>query len=183
MPISNGARCFPGNRADANWPQLSRALVNQLRSWFLYGSSNPTRSRRNCHETACDCRLLRTGRVQPRGRGPSACAEPHESLRRRMEDHEGREPDGGQEISRLPEGMLGARRRCAGASTATGPAVIPAGEAKATKGGGGREAARARQRACGEEWRAEKAAGKVAAGMKWPKYWSECNKRKKAAGT
>ncbi|MFL4979963.1 MAG: hypothetical protein ACJ8FV_15930 [Xanthobacteraceae bacterium] len=70
-----------------------------------------------------------------------------------------------------------------GASTATGPAVIPAGEAKATKGGGGREAARARQRACGEEWRAEKAAGKVAAGMKWPKYWSECNKRKKAAGT
>jgi hypothetical protein len=69
-----------------------------------------------------------------------------------------------------------------GASTATGPVVTPAGEAKATKGGG-REAARARQRACGEEWKADKAAGKVAAGMTWPKYWSECNKRKKAAGT
>jgi hypothetical protein len=46
----------------------------------------------------------------------------------------------------------------------------------------GRAAAVARQRACGAEWKADKAAGKVEAGMKWPKYWSACNTRKKAEG-
>ena len=46
----------------------------------------------------------------------------------------------------------------------------------------GREAMVARERACGADWKADKAAGKVAAGMTWPKYWSECDKRKKAAG-
>jgi hypothetical protein len=39
-----------------------------------------------------------------------------------------------------------------------------------------------RERACGKEWKEAKAAGKVKAGMKWPQYWSECNKRMKAAG-
>jgi hypothetical protein len=39
-----------------------------------------------------------------------------------------------------------------------------------------------RERACGAEWKEAKAAGKVKAGMKWPQYWSECNKRMKAAG-
>ena len=43
-----------------------------------------------------------------------------------------------------------------------------------------RKAYLARKRACGAEWKADKAAGKVAAGMKWPQYWSDCNKRKKA---
>ena len=47
----------------------------------------------------------------------------------------------------------------------------------------GRQAAVERQRACGAEWKADKEAGKVAAGITWPKYWSACNKRKKAAGT
>jgi hypothetical protein len=46
----------------------------------------------------------------------------------------------------------------------------------------GREAMIARERACGAEWKAEKAAGKIEAGMKWPQYWSACNKRKKAEG-
>ena len=36
-----------------------------------------------------------------------------------------------------------------------------------------------RQRACGAEWKADKAAGKVEKGMTWPKYWSACNARKK----
>ena len=45
-----------------------------------------------------------------------------------------------------------------------------------------KEAEHARERACGADWKAEKAAGKVPAGMTWPKYWSECDKRKKAAG-
>jgi hypothetical protein len=51
--------------------------------------------------------------------------------------------------------------------------------AKAKKSSAGREALTARERACGAEWKADKAAGKVQAGMKWPQYWSACNKRKK----
>ena len=46
----------------------------------------------------------------------------------------------------------------------------------------GRQAEYARERACGADWKADKAANKVPAGMTWPRYWSECNKRKKAAG-
>jgi hypothetical protein len=46
----------------------------------------------------------------------------------------------------------------------------------------GRAAMIARERACGAEWKAEKAAGKVPAGMHWPQYWSACDKRKKAQG-
>jgi hypothetical protein len=42
------------------------------------------------------------------------------------------------------------------------------------------QALTARRRACGAEWKADKAAGKVVAGMKGPQYWSDCNKRKKA---
>lgn len=40
-------------------------------------------------------------------------------------------------------------------------------------------ALRDRQRKCGAEWRAAKAAGKIEQGMKWPQYWSACNKRLK----
>lgn len=36
-----------------------------------------------------------------------------------------------------------------------------------------------RQRECGAEWKADKAAGKVEKGVTWPKYWSACNARKK----
>jgi hypothetical protein len=43
-------------------------------------------------------------------------------------------------------------------------------------------ALRARQKKCGEEWKAAKAEGKIEKGMKWPQYWSACNKRLKAAG-
>jgi hypothetical protein len=52
--------------------------------------------------------------------------------------------------------------------------------AKAKTSSGGREVANARRKECGAEWKADKAAGKVEAGMKWPQYWSACNKRKKA---
>ena len=45
----------------------------------------------------------------------------------------------------------------------------------------GRAAAHARQKQCGVEWKAAKAAGTVEKGMTWPKYWSACNKRLKAA--
>jgi hypothetical protein len=40
-------------------------------------------------------------------------------------------------------------------------------------------ALRDRQKKCGVEWREAKAAGKVETGMKWPQYWSACNKRLK----
>jgi hypothetical protein len=46
----------------------------------------------------------------------------------------------------------------------------------------GQLAARARQKKCGAEWKAAKAAGKVEKGMTWPKYWSACNKRLKSGG-
>ncbi len=41
---------------------------------------------------------------------------------------------------------------------------------------------RARQKKCGAEWKAAKAAGKIEKGMKWPQFWSACNKRLKAGG-
>jgi hypothetical protein len=46
----------------------------------------------------------------------------------------------------------------------------------------GQLAARARQKKCAAEWKQAKAAGKIEKGMTWPKYWSACNKRLKAAG-
>jgi hypothetical protein len=45
----------------------------------------------------------------------------------------------------------------------------------------GQMAAHARARACGAKWRAEKAAGTLEAGAKWPQYWSTCNTAMKAA--
>ena len=43
----------------------------------------------------------------------------------------------------------------------------------------GQLASRDRERACGAQWRAAKAANKVPAGQKWPQYWSQCNARMK----
>lgn len=36
-----------------------------------------------------------------------------------------------------------------------------------------------RQRQCGQQWKADKAAGKIPAGQTWPQYWSACNTRLK----
>jgi hypothetical protein len=75
------------------------------------------------------------------------------------------------------------------ATTTTTPAATPAATTTTTpaakttaKPSTGRQAMVARERACGVDWKADKAAGKVAAGMTWPKYWSDCDKRKKAEG-
>jgi protein-disulfide isomerase len=65
---------------------------------------------------------------------------------------------------------------------AAAPAAQPAEKPAAKPVSKGREAMIARERACGAEWKADKAAGKIQAGMKWPQYWSACNKRKKAEG-
>ncbi|MGA7601030.1 MAG: hypothetical protein WCB23_24735 [Pseudolabrys sp.] len=68
----------------------------------------------------------------------------------------------------------------AATTTTAAPAVAPKPAAK--KPADPKQAEYARERACGSEWKAEKAAGKVPEGMTWPKYWSDCDKRKKAAG-
>lgn len=76
----------------------------------------------------------------------------------------------------------------ADAKTAAAPAAAPAAPATAakpattaTEGQPGRMAMVARERACGADWKADKAAGKTG-DQKWPQYWSDCNKRKKAQG-
>ncbi|HEX2216438.1 MAG TPA: hypothetical protein VHG27_07075 [Xanthobacteraceae bacterium] len=74
-------------------------------------------------------------------------------------------------------------------SAATAQTTEPARkEAQAKKQAGkkrapspGQLAARERQKKCGAEWREAKASGKAARGMKWPQFWSQCNKRLKAA--
>jgi len=45
----------------------------------------------------------------------------------------------------------------------------------------GQVAARDRQKKCATEWKDAKAAGKIEKGSTWPKFWSDCNKRLKAA--
>lgn len=72
-----------------------------------------------------------------------------------------------------------AKPAAAPAATASKPAAAPT--TSAAKPSDGRQAMYARERACGAEWKADKAAGKTG-NQKWPQYWSECNKRKKAAG-
>jgi len=72
------------------------------------------------------------------------------------------------------------------AATESKPAAPKAAAAPAAEPGakptGGREAFYARERACGAEWKADKAAGKVPAGQKWPQFLHECNARKKSEG-
>jgi hypothetical protein len=45
----------------------------------------------------------------------------------------------------------------------------------------GQLAARERQTKCAAEWKETKAAGKTEKEATWPKFWSDCNKRLKAA--
>ncbi len=45
----------------------------------------------------------------------------------------------------------------------------------------GQLAARERQKKCAAEWKETKATGKMEKGATWPKFWSACNKRVKAA--
>ena len=77
--------------------------------------------------------------------------------------------------------MSGAAPAAAAPAPATA-APAPAAGAKPATGLSGRQAMIARERACGAEWKADKAAGRIPAGQKWPQYWSACNTRKKAQG-
>jgi len=78
-----------------------------------------------------------------------------------------------------PDGRAAAASRAnrSGASHATGAGKKDAKTKKEPSAG--MLAMRERQKKCGAEWKTDKAAGKVAAGMKWPQYWSACNKRLK----
>ena len=75
----------------------------------------------------------------------------------------------------------------ASAQTTTSAPAKPASDAKTTKTtkapSAGVTAMRERQKKCGAEWKEAKAAGKIEKGMKWPQYWSACNKRLKAAAS
>jgi hypothetical protein len=62
------------------------------------------------------------------------------------------------------------------------PVTTPPSTAGEVKGKPGRQAMYARERACGKEWREEKAAGHIEKGQTWPKYWSACDKRMKEKG-
>ena len=71
-----------------------------------------------------------------------------------------------------------AGRACADSGTRRPPAAKAAAPAS-----GGRAAMLERQRACGTEWKAQKVElRKTNPSLKWPQFWSACNKRLKAAG-
>ena len=83
---------------------------------------------------------------------------------------------GGKTYRQFSKECLAQKKAAAGDKAADGDK--PAASKSASKGW---QAMIARRRACGAEWKADKAAGKTA-GLKWPKYWSDCNKRKKSEG-
>jgi hypothetical protein len=71
--------------------------------------------------------------------------------------------------------------------TTAAPAAPPASEGKAAKPAKpvseGQAAMRAREKKCGAEWKAQKAElTKKDPKLKWPQYWSQCNKRLKESG-
>lgn len=78
------------------------------------------------------------------------------------------------------------KAQCGSDTTAApgpGPATTPpTTTTTTTPPSGGRQAMYARERECGKEWKAEKAAGTRPAGMKWPQFWHECDARMKAKG-
>ena len=89
----------------------------------------------------------------------------------------------------VPPEPKAAAKPAAAPATAAKPAAAPATAAKPAANAPGEKqltpgqlAARERIKKCGAEWTAAKEAGKIKAGQKWPQYWSDCNKRLKAAG-
>ena len=88
-------------------------------------------------------------------------------------------------MTRLKAEPSGAAAQPAAASPAA-PAVTASPSAPPplapAAAGGGRAAMNGRQKQCGAEWRAQKAALVVQTpGLTWPRYWSQCNARLKAA--
>jgi hypothetical protein len=86
----------------------------------------------------------------------------------------------------LAAGLLAAPSFTTGAAAQNAPAASNSKNDTATKtkppASAAVQAMRQRQKKCGAEWKAAKAAGKIEKGTTWPKYWSACNKRLKAGG-
>jgi hypothetical protein len=82
----------------------------------------------------------------------------------------------------MPLSMHGAAAQTAtpAPAPAAAPAAVPA-KKDTSKTSSAVADMRERQKKCGAEWKEAKAAGKVEKGVTWPKYWSACNKRLKAA--
>ena len=80
----------------------------------------------------------------------------------------------------LPMLVHSAAAQTATPAPAAAPAAVPA-KKDTGKTSPAVAAMRERQKKCGAEWKEAKAAGKVEKGTTWPKYWSACNKRLKAA--
>lgn len=98
-----------------------------------------------------------------------------------MKWNEFRKAQCGSEASAAPAAAPApAPAAAAPAPAAPAPAATAAAPGKKPLSAG-RQAMVARERACGADWKAAKAAGKTA-GQKWPQFWSACNKRKKAEG-
>lgn len=69
-------------------------------------------------------------------------------------------------------------------SAANEPAVVSGDKPAAPTGAkrprsAAQTATASRQHECGNQWKADKAAGKITPGQTWPQYWSACNKRLK----
>ena len=71
------------------------------------------------------------------------------------------------------------RSVCAAAAVLLLAAPLPALAQSKKEPTAGQLAARERMAKCSVEWKDAKASGKVTKEMKWPKFWSECNKRLK----
>jgi hypothetical protein len=86
----------------------------------------------------------------------------------------------------LAAGLLAAPSFTTGAAAQNAPVASNSKNDTATKtkppASAAVQAMRQRQKKCGAEWKAAKAAGKIEKGTTWPKYWSACNKRLKAGG-
>lgn len=65
-------------------------------------------------------------------------------------------------------------------ATAPGAPAAPRSARPKREPTAGQLAARERMRKCAGEWREAKAKG-TTGGMKWPQYWSACNKRMKGS--
>jgi len=88
----------------------------------------------------------------------------------------------GSEASAAPAAAPAAAAPAPAAAAPAPAAPKTAAEPSKKPVSAGRQAMVTRERACGADWKAAKAAGKIPAGQKWPQYWSECDKRKKAEG-
>ena len=77
---------------------------------------------------------------------------------------------------------VAAPQPAAGPASAPLPGATP-GATPAPVASGGTAAMHGRQKQCGAEWRAQKASLVARTpGLTWPRYWSQCNARLKAAG-